>query len=404
MTIWSILGIEPTKDVREIKKQYARKLKTCHPEDNPEEFIELEKAYHSAIEYAKSSHVHEEIQEEYQDEIQDKENQSEDVGFYNNKYEHIDTIKEIDELFKSDILLDGISYEKQVNQSEDIESFISILNKKYDKYMLCASDTTNYWLAILKSTQCQQLIENPMFLEQLIDFFCRHSIIFTKDVVRNELLPFFQSLSIYNYGERQEILSDFINKLIMMETKLSKPSKVPRYKDTYGGRSWKISMACVILWVIIMLVYNFVPSVESYNKINRDSSYVEQLLEQKEESYINMFLEAGLITSEDEIIGDETIEGHIYKNERSRMRARIISFAVKNNLDFEIIEPVFNNIARENGFDSQGYPISYYYNYLLSCWGEESSMEFDEETKKTVKNKHSQKEFYKSLFDFVETP
>ena len=38
MNAWEILGIEPTKDKKEIKKAYARLLKQYHPEENPEEF------------------------------------------------------------------------------------------------------------------------------------------------------------------------------------------------------------------------------------------------------------------------------------------------------------------------------------------------------------------------------
>ncbi|WP_419008237.1 J domain-containing protein [Holdemanella porci] len=38
MNAWEILGIEPTKDKKEIKKAYARLLKQYHPEVNPEEF------------------------------------------------------------------------------------------------------------------------------------------------------------------------------------------------------------------------------------------------------------------------------------------------------------------------------------------------------------------------------
>ena len=45
MNAWEILGIEPTSDKKEIKRAYARLLKQYHPEDNPEEFKQIQAAY-----------------------------------------------------------------------------------------------------------------------------------------------------------------------------------------------------------------------------------------------------------------------------------------------------------------------------------------------------------------------
>ena len=42
---WTILGLEPTKDVSVIKRAYAQKALDCHPEEDPEGFLELRKAY-----------------------------------------------------------------------------------------------------------------------------------------------------------------------------------------------------------------------------------------------------------------------------------------------------------------------------------------------------------------------
>lgn len=50
---WSILGIEVTTNISKIKAAYAKKAKLVHPEEYPEEFQELQKAYKSAIKYAK---------------------------------------------------------------------------------------------------------------------------------------------------------------------------------------------------------------------------------------------------------------------------------------------------------------------------------------------------------------
>ena len=49
MNAWEILGIEPTKDKKEIKKAYARLLKQYHPEENPEKFKQIQAAYQQCL-------------------------------------------------------------------------------------------------------------------------------------------------------------------------------------------------------------------------------------------------------------------------------------------------------------------------------------------------------------------
>lgn len=49
--IWKTLKISPTTDARVIKKAYAKEVKNCHQEDEPERFMELHEAYKQALEY-----------------------------------------------------------------------------------------------------------------------------------------------------------------------------------------------------------------------------------------------------------------------------------------------------------------------------------------------------------------
>jgi tetratricopeptide (TPR) repeat protein len=53
MSVWNVLGIDPTEDIRVIKKAYAKKLKIHHPEEDPEGYQSLREAYDRALEYAK---------------------------------------------------------------------------------------------------------------------------------------------------------------------------------------------------------------------------------------------------------------------------------------------------------------------------------------------------------------
>ncbi len=49
---WQKLGITPTSDKRTIKRAYSIALKSCHPEDDPEGFQQLNEAYQWALSYA----------------------------------------------------------------------------------------------------------------------------------------------------------------------------------------------------------------------------------------------------------------------------------------------------------------------------------------------------------------
>lgn len=51
--MWDILGIEPTNDIKAIKKAYAGLAKQYNPEEHPEEFQRIHTAYRQAVEYAK---------------------------------------------------------------------------------------------------------------------------------------------------------------------------------------------------------------------------------------------------------------------------------------------------------------------------------------------------------------
>ena len=51
-SIWTILGLDPTQDVSAIKRAYALKSRTCHPEEDPEGFLQLRQAYQAALDYA----------------------------------------------------------------------------------------------------------------------------------------------------------------------------------------------------------------------------------------------------------------------------------------------------------------------------------------------------------------
>ena len=46
---WALLGIEPTCDVKAIKKAYAKKSKEFHPAEHPEEYERIKSAYQMVL-------------------------------------------------------------------------------------------------------------------------------------------------------------------------------------------------------------------------------------------------------------------------------------------------------------------------------------------------------------------
>lgn len=53
--VWEVLQLQPQATKKEIRRQYAKLSRTCHPEEEPEKFAELQNAYRKALELCESS-------------------------------------------------------------------------------------------------------------------------------------------------------------------------------------------------------------------------------------------------------------------------------------------------------------------------------------------------------------
>lgn len=60
MNKWEILGIEPTHDIKVIRKRYSELVKLYHPEDQPEIYQQIVEAYQSALREARSNRTSQE--------------------------------------------------------------------------------------------------------------------------------------------------------------------------------------------------------------------------------------------------------------------------------------------------------------------------------------------------------
>lgn len=66
MDFFRVLGIEETREENEIKQAYLQKLKTTNPEDDPEGFKRLRKAYEEAVAFARRPEQEEQPEQEQQ--------------------------------------------------------------------------------------------------------------------------------------------------------------------------------------------------------------------------------------------------------------------------------------------------------------------------------------------------
>lgn len=109
MTIWDMLGIGPTVDVRTIKRAYAQKVKICHPEDDPDGFRKLQEAYRKAMDYAHGKAADDSLQKEAVCEEGCK------------KAVHVVRVEEVQRIKRTDVLFN------EVNSSHDTTGRIEVV-------------------------------------------------------------------------------------------------------------------------------------------------------------------------------------------------------------------------------------------------------------------------------------
>lgn len=94
--MWEILGVAPTSDEDRIKAAYRTKLVNVNPEENPEGFKELRKAYEEALQWAHNEKREKSPLEQWIHEIEE---------IYDNFYRRIDE-EEWEEVFENEVCTD----------------------------------------------------------------------------------------------------------------------------------------------------------------------------------------------------------------------------------------------------------------------------------------------------------
>ena len=157
MNCWDILGIEPTKDKKEIKKAYARLLKQYHPEENPEEFKQIQAAYQQCL------HQDQEI---------------ESVSFEQNKQD----IKTQTISTKEDTIIPPPIPKLEtlfVQNEKDVVSYLDILNmidKKLPKKI-----GSKEIIDVFTDSKIMPYLEDELFCRRLEDIFLSRKIKYIKN-------------------------------------------------------------------------------------------------------------------------------------------------------------------------------------------------------------------------------
>jgi len=158
MNYWNILGITPTTDKRTIKKAYAKRLTEYHPEDQPEKFEEIKKAYQAALDYAN-----------YPDDytgFEEFEELEEPAEYAYEPFSYNDNIFNVD-----------IAYEEKLKKEQD--QMYTVLNRL--SYLLALKDKTYTDSGKKRKIELLTLInegflpykDNPVFINNLASMLIR---------------------------------------------------------------------------------------------------------------------------------------------------------------------------------------------------------------------------------------
>lgn len=174
MNAWEVLGIEPTSDKKEIKKAYARLLKQYHPEENPEEFKQIQAAYRQCL------HPDQEI---------------ESISFEQNKQDiktqPIST-KEEDEIIPPPIPKLETLF---VQNEKDVVSYMDILNmidKKVPKKI-----GSKEIIDVFTNSKIMPYLEDELFCRRLEDIFLSRKLKY----IRNSRDPIYMYLGKYGMSK-----------------------------------------------------------------------------------------------------------------------------------------------------------------------------------------------------------
>ncbi|MDO5448329.1 MAG: J domain-containing protein [Clostridia bacterium] len=243
MNCWEILGIEPTDNLRDIKRAYAAKSREVHPEEHPEEFKALHEAYELALALAKRQAIPTVViapEAEPQDAVETAEGDDivervetatvEEQGYIDWRApQNVDDEDYID--------FDGIFQKSDIEHNREVVRCSNVVFEKFGGLLASGEKSDLAWTSVFRTEEFGFAADSPYFLSRMTEF-----------VRDNDTLPkcFYHELgSLYQLSaiatrERQGIFEDLIsivierNMLIAPQTQ-TKANRVEAWAYTIFG-------------------------------------------------------------------------------------------------------------------------------------------------------------------------
>lgn len=256
---WTLLGIEPTKDTSMIKKAFSEKSKTVHPEENPEGFIELQKAYKFCISYANSKAntiisgtVKIQNKQEqpklaqkkisFKEEKQDIKNFSQ---FRNNLNAFSTAPSQIEKT--SSINFDTVdeNFEERAKQlqQQKKELFFTLRKIFYTKNNYNNSDTLN---SFFNSEIFKNAAKSSFLLPDILEFITVNRNSFSSKTKRKIIIPMLNNYKIEWVGT--PIASNIDKTINSLQKNLPSATKKQSNKSNF-------IIGIVLLWVIVLFIF-----------------------------------------------------------------------------------------------------------------------------------------------------
>lgn len=242
-TIWELLEIPSTTNQKDIKTAYAKQAKLVHPEEHPEEFIQLNEAYRQAIQYAKA---HQQVKQAQPNTTPSQDNST-----------TIPLEATLD--FSSLEHQSSVSTHKQKTEKETINVH-AVLTKAKQKlelqYEQQRTDTLHQietmlahkrtsmkrWNEFLESTQFLSISLDPAFLKQLLTQLQAHTFI-----------PLNANYCLTNYYQKNDtaqVEGPWISLMLSRLDELNKHYEL--YQKKHKKRFLYVYLLICILFVIFM--------------------------------------------------------------------------------------------------------------------------------------------------------
>lgn len=210
---WKILGIEATDHIKEIKRAYAKRSKEIHPEDHPEEFMQLHDAYEQAMAIAK----HQDTQTFF-------------VPSDIIKVSPVETNEDASNEFDFEALFEEGNHLNE-QQKENLRTCV------LEKISGLLTKMTSYtkWLAFTQETDFIHIAEDPIFVDDLYYFI-------SKRIISSEA-----NTAFYKFYTEIEEPSQEINQLLELLNEQMQKRTVKNNKNFHK--------VCVIIAIVVALFF-----------------------------------------------------------------------------------------------------------------------------------------------------